>query len=477
MASAAVPFVGPSYNLTTRKADCQRTVNMYLKAVESGAGRAKYILESVPGLLFFNGPFTGAIRAMAAVIGGRAFILAGNRLFEIFDNGSSSPPYPLLTTTTGTASLSIGRSHVVAVDGSATYVVWDFTAITQTALTDPSYTGSHWVAYVAGRYVFGKRGTDQFIWTDIDDPTTIDPLDFATAESSTDGLVWGIEHREELWLFGTSSVEVWRPSSSADAAFEKNQGVSMSVGCVSGKTVCSIDNGVAWVGQDENGGAVVYLAQGYSPTRISTHVVEEALQASTDIEEASAYSYQQNGHAFICFNAPGVSTTWCYDITTGQWHERAEFVDGEFEPNRATCHAFAFGWHLFGTEAGNFYVLDAERFLNNNDVLCRERTSPHYASKQGNRVFFPRFRLICTTGTEPPLGGADDPVVQLAYSNNGGKTWSDFQPRSLGQVGEDVMPQWNRCGSGNDRVWKVRCTDNIHFDIIDVDIQAEEGLA
>lgn len=50
-----VPFVGPSYTLNTRKADVQRTVNMFPVANEVAGGKSAAYLESVPGLVVFSG--------------------------------------------------------------------------------------------------------------------------------------------------------------------------------------------------------------------------------------------------------------------------------------------------------------------------------------------------------------------------------------------------------------------------------------
>lgn len=482
MASAVIPFIGGSYNLLTRKADAQRTVNMYLKADESGTGRSKYFLKSFPGLLGFSsssvdavstGYSTSETRGMVALLGGRAFFVFGNQFVETFSNPAGNIARGALVTSTGKVSIAIGREHVVIVDGANGYA-FELATNTFTQISDPAFYGSTWVVYLGGRFIFGRPDTDQFYWSDQDDPLTYDALNFATAESSPDGLVWGAEYREELWLFGAASVEPWRVSANADSAFERNSGVSISVGCAAGHSVCTIDNSLLWIGQDKDGGNVVYMAQGYTPRRVSNHALEESLK-DLDVEDSVSVSVQWSGTAFVAVCVADLDTTPCYDVTTSTWFDIAEFDDGDFVPHRMTSHMYAFGAHLIGTDSYGVYQLSDEEYDNLGDTLCRERTSPHYATKQGNRVFFSRFRLICTTGTETDVV---DPRVQLAYSNDGGKTYTDFSfRRSLGDTGEDLQPQWNRCGSSKDRVWKLRCTDAIPFDIIDVDIQAIEGTA
>jgi hypothetical protein len=51
-----IPFVGPSYHLNTRKADVQRTVNLFPVMNEVAGGKTGSYLQSVPGLVEFSGP-------------------------------------------------------------------------------------------------------------------------------------------------------------------------------------------------------------------------------------------------------------------------------------------------------------------------------------------------------------------------------------------------------------------------------------
>ena len=55
-----IPFVGPSYQLNTRKADVQRTVNMFVVRNEVAGGKSQMYLESVPGLNIFSEPVAAA---------------------------------------------------------------------------------------------------------------------------------------------------------------------------------------------------------------------------------------------------------------------------------------------------------------------------------------------------------------------------------------------------------------------------------
>ena len=62
-----VPVVGQSYNLDDWAVDCQRTINLYLQAVESGDAPQVSALIPTPGLIKKYEFATGAIRGMYAL--------------------------------------------------------------------------------------------------------------------------------------------------------------------------------------------------------------------------------------------------------------------------------------------------------------------------------------------------------------------------------------------------------------------------
>jgi uncharacterized repeat protein (TIGR01451 family) len=49
-----IPFVGGSYQLKRKKADTQRSINLLVTNVESGSGKSKQFLKSIPGLVPFS---------------------------------------------------------------------------------------------------------------------------------------------------------------------------------------------------------------------------------------------------------------------------------------------------------------------------------------------------------------------------------------------------------------------------------------
>lgn len=456
-----LPFVGVSYALATRKASVQRTVNMYLVAMET-VSKAAFILQSVPGLVLFS--------ALGAEIRGiyeaanRCFVVAGSTLYELNSAGVATNR-GLLATASGMVGFAWGLTQLVIVDGDNGYA-FSLGANMLTPITSAGWRGSNRAAYLDGYFIFVDPGTQTFYITAIDDATKLNTLDFASAAGAPDAVVAHLSNQREVWFLGELTIEVWFDAGGIDFPFARNQGASMEVGCVATFSAQKLDNSVFWVGRDRNGSGIVYRSVGYQAQRISTVAVEQALQASSNLAGAVAYVYQSHGQSFYCLNAPGVLATWCYEVSTGAWHERCDLDGlGEFMAHRATCHAFAVGHHLVGDARGNVYRMDTTANTINGATLKRTRISPNDVTPQRDRVFYRDFVLDCTTGL---AGQGVTATVNLSWSDNGGFKFGNPVSRSAGLVGEYISRvKWERLGAARDRVWRLDFTDDVPFSIID----------
>lgn len=463
--------MGPSYTLDVRKLDAQRSVNLHLQGVET-AGKAQFVLRSVPGQklwLALGAPIRGEWKTSK----GRAFVVAGSGLFEVFSDKTSILRGTLLTST-GRVSMDDGNTQLVVADGPNGYVLRLSTNVFQ-QITSDAWLGSYVVKFLANYFLFVEPNTGKYYSSNIDDATDINALDFASAEYKADNLATILVDNEDIRLLGTESSQVaYSQPNSDNFPFAVRNGAAIDVGCVAPYSAGNADTASFWIGGDRNGGGIVYLSRNRAATRISTVAIEEALRKSTDISAATAYAYQRNGLTFICFDAPGLETTLCYEISAGQWHERAEIDDyGQFVPSRVTCHMYAFGKNLVGDSDGNISELDENTWQNVGRPLVRERVSPHDAVPGLVWQFFRSFIMDCETGVAP-VGVT--PMVELSYSNDSGANWSNPALRSMGAVGQRFarLP-WRMLGRSRDRLWRVRFSGNAPFTIINADARAEQG--
>ena len=219
---------------------------------------------------------------------------------------------------------------------------------------------------------------------------------------------------------------------------------------------------MVWVGQTDRGGPYVYWMQGFQPVRISDQFVEQQLQSSTDYTQATIWTYQEAGGEFVCINAPGLSSTLCWDASTKQWHERAELVSGAYTPFRVEQHAYFNNVHY--VSGGNkLYRLSRAYHDLAGDPLVRERTWPHLLQPSLEPVPYHGLEVRCTTGD------AVQGFMTLEISNDGGGVYGSPLQRSLGAVGQRMQRvRWlglGTCPAGGSRVNRLRTSSAVALTI------------
>jgi hypothetical protein len=351
-------------------------------------------------------------------------------------------------------------------------------------ITDPDFPGAGTVGFLDGYFVFNEPNSQKIWVTSLLDGTSVDPLDFASAEGSPDGVVAIIVDHREVWVYGTNSVEVWYDSGEADFPLTRVQGAFNEIGCAAAYSVAKLDNGLFWLGADARGRGIVYRANGYTGTRISTHAIEWQIQQYGNISDAIGYTYQQDGHAFYVLVFPSANATWVYDVATQAWHERAGWVDGEFTRHRGNCQ-IAFGDEIVigDYENGNLYAFDLNVYADNGAAqrwLRSWRAMPT-GSDNTFRAAHHMLQLECETGVGLNSGQGEDPQVMLRWSDDGGHTWSNEHWRSMGRVGaHGYRTIWRRLGMTTkirDRVYEVSGTDPVRIFITAAELLASPTRA
>jgi hypothetical protein len=387
-----------------------------------------------------------------------------NRLYSIDADGTRAT-LGTLNSSAGVVDFASNLTQLVVNDGSYLYVYSPATATFDEVGPAQNYNGGDRIAFVDQRIIFLERGTQKFGWSALGNAKVISALGFASAEGSPDRLVSMLADHRELWLFGPESVEVWVSSTDPDLPFVRQNAAYIEYGCAAVHSAQKSANSVTWLGRDKSGHAMVLSAQGYQPRRISTRAIEERFEG-LDLNAARAYTYSDGGQQFYCLNVPGVDTTLVWDATYSQWHERAELENGAFEQWRPTCHAFAYGYHFFGTDDGTIYKLDPNEDTYGGDVKVRERIAPVVSAGNRKRLRFPLVEFLCDKAT--------DAQIMLRWSDDNGATWSSWNYTTPGSVGQFARrARFWRTGSAIDRVYQVRVTDDAPFNPVSMHLEVQ----
>jgi hypothetical protein len=470
------PILGSAYVARSVNAADNRMVNLFPEIIAEG-GQMPAFLNRAPGLKFQQTIGTGPIRGLWAhqTQGSDFYVVSGNGVYKLT---SLTGTPTLLGTITGTGLVSIADNgdQIVFVCNPNAFIYTESTN-TFVQVTDPDFPGAVTVGYLDGYFVFNQPDSQKLWITSLLDGTQINPLDFASAEGSPDGIVGIIVDHREVWVFGTDSTEVWYNAGAADFPLARIQGAFNEIGCVAPYSIAKLDNSIFWLGCDARGQGIVYKANGYIGQRISTHAIEWQIQSYSNMSDATAYTYQQDGHAFYVLNFPTGGTTWVYDVSTGVWHERAYFNNGQFSRHRANCQCNFSGNIIVGDfENGNIYTFDLTTYADNDGAQKWLRSWRALPTGQNNlrRTAHHSLQLNCEVGTGLNSGQGSNPQVMLRWSDDGGHTWSNEHWTSMGAMGNyGQRAIWRRLGMTTklrDRVYEVSGTDPVKMDIIGAEL-------
>ena len=469
------PILGSAYVARSVNAADNRMINLFPELVPEG-GKEPAFLQRAPGLRSLVTLGVGPVRGLWT-FGDYGYAVSGNTLYKIDDQWVATAK----GTVAGTGPVSmVDNGTQLFIAAGATGYIYNANTDVFAQITDPDFPGATTVGFLDGYFVFNEPNSQKFWVTALLDGTSVDPLDFASAEGSPDDLVSLIVDHREVWLFGQTSVEVWYNAGLPDFPLARIQGAFNEIGCAAPFSVAKLDNGVFWLGADARGKGIVYRSNGYNGTRISTHSVEWQIQQYSDISDATAYTYQQDGHSFYVLNFPSADTTWVYDVATQAWHQRAGWLNNNFTRHRGNNQMAFNGEIVIGDYlTGGLYAYDLTVYSEAGSVQKWLRSWRALPTGQNNlnRTTQHSLQLDCETGVGlDGVGQGVDPQVMLRWSDDGGHTWSNEHWKSMGRIGETgTRVFWRRLGMTlklRDRVYEISGTDPVSITIVGAELHA-----
>lgn len=464
MARVSIPL-GRAFG-TSGIAGMQSLANMYAEQVQAET-RTKVACLSGPGRALFATIGGGAPRGQIRASEGN-YAVIGTQLYSVAADGSSVA----LGEIEGTdlVDISYNGNQIDIVADTKTYS-FDVPTLTLSEMVGATFEQACSCTSLASYSLYAVKGTGRFRWR-LTNSTTLNALDFATAEAESDEIKAIRKDGNYILLGGTSSTEWWGPTGGSGAeAFQKLSVAAAGIGWVARDTGVAVDDAMTWVGRDgAAGGISVYRSQGFSPKKISPPEVDLLLEKVAKaglLTSLNAYAYQQSGHLFYVLNNPG-EWTLAWDIVTKQWSWRksgswsmGSFAMGGWD---TTTMALNGSKQIVGSADGNLYELQVDTLTENSQPIVRECTTPmlYHGGRQARMTML---ELDVETGVgldgDPSAVGAA-PVIFMSHSDDNGHTWSSPRAAAIGQIGEyKYRCLWPTMGSYRNRILKFRSTDPV----------------
>jgi len=454
----------------------------------AGTGYAVNDTVTVLGGVYGTSPATYTVSSIGAsgAVTGLTVTSAGNY--------TSVPANNVSTSSSGAGTgLTLTLTFGTGTGGTGTYVISSSQTVSSETMyalnfsimptSDGAFSSANTVDIVDNYFVYNKTNSQQWAASNPLSPIT-NPLSFSSKDGAPDNLVSLIVDHREVYLLGEASSEVWVDVGSYPFPFQRVPGTSTQHGIAAKFSMSRLGNSFAYVSRNSRGQGQIMMMNGYVPTRISTHAVEQTL-LNQYIDDAISWTYQLEGHECYVVTFPTLDLTWVYDISTQMWHKWL-YVDNQnvFHRHRGNCSAVFQGLVMVGDyQNGQIYELDPNNYTDNGDEIRRIRRAPHIVTDL-QREYLEELQIqfqpgVGLTGITTPLNNevvGADPQAMLRWSNDGGSTWSNEHWTTIGQIGRyKNRAIWRRLGWARDRVFEVVVTDPINAVIISANLKASEG--
>ena len=319
----------------------------YVNALPEGDGfRARPGVTPLVDVLAQGQSFyaAGAVESIAVVetpkYGKRlVFTTADRRIFYIDENGfvrdTSAGIQSLILGTVKTKLYTIG-SICLAVGGGQVQMLDSGGASVPLAGTG-DYV--HWLTDVCSNsgHIIGIRAdTDEFYWSGPipGDITDWGELEFATAQARPDINVAIRDTANEVWIWGTQTLQIFQPDTNVRFA----PAAASDVGCAARDSVIRVENQFAWLDDRMR----IQLSNGREVTDDTD--ISKPIRASLDslsyVKDCWAFRARMGAHDMLVWSFPTVGRAFCFDMTSKAWCEMRRWADGRWQGFAPTAYCW-----------------------------------------------------------------------------------------------------------------------------------------
>lgn len=319
-------------------------INLEPRAIASGMSNGE--LVSTRGAVeVAQGPGVGRggiswNGAMWRVMGSRLVTLSGGALTDNGDVGNDFRPCGFAYSFDRLAIRSVGKLFYH--DGA-----------TLVEVTDPDLGLVLDMLWMDGYFI--TTDGNYIVVTELSDPTAIDPIKYGAAEEDPDAVTGLLKFREELYVLGRYTIQVFDNVGGTGFPFQAVQGATIPFGCVSPTAKCLVaGDSFAFVGGAREDPLGIYMFSGGNANRISTREIDKLIALETYPEqiELETRSFAGEVHLIVHLSAMsiGIALNASAAAEQGAWFI---LMSGMFEPYRIRRAVLQNGKHYVDDTQSN----------------------------------------------------------------------------------------------------------------------------
>ena len=446
-------------------------------AVDATNGKYTFssTLGSIPKLFLNNGvaqyyysTATGLVKILNS--GGAAVVTSGNTT-----NGS-----PVITAIPSTAVLSLysgitgagipANSTIVSIDSGTQITISANATATAAAVAltvtlagppTPLVKGS---AFLDGT-TYVADALAKVYGSDINDPSSWNPLNFILAYIEPDGAVFVDKQLVYVIVFKEWTIEVFNDAgNAAGSPLGRVQGAKVGQGCRTAELVQEIDDALFWVAQTRSGATSIWMMAGLKAEPISSPAIDRLLQ-DADFSNVASFSFKLAGHKFYVITLRLSNLSIVFDATMRQWSFWTD-ANGDYFPFVDATYTSDQQVLLQHESDGKMYEVSLNHLTDDGDLITVDIYPPEYDAGSRRKKTLRRMDII---GDQTPGSYL---ALRVNDSNYEPLKWTNFRIFDLSVK----KPHIENCGTFRKRAFHFRHARPTRFRVRAVELDVMLGV-
>lgn len=442
-----------------------RLINLMDLPGQGDTGNKGVYLRKTPGTSLFTQLSSSNIRGLLE-INDTIYTVAGADVIIVSRTGTSTVVGQLNTFTGRVSMVTDGNGYIFIDDGIKGYqLVINTGALT--VVSDGDYTPSGFIIINAYRVIYAKPNSNQIWFSDLNNYLSYDALSYATAESIKSDLVCVFDAPNDILLMGRNKSEAWVLGTDSTVPYSKRIGVSIPYGCLNRWTVAKNGNNVIWLSKTQRGQLqIVSLDTNYNTTVLTSQSALHELENLTTYTDAYAYTFTMYGIDWYSIHFPTDNKSYLLNLNTGtflrwsSWYINGILASGDYDYSQGrhlSTHLVALSDTLIVADyrSGRLLYLDKDIYSDysagvDNSIYCEAITPILYSKLKYISLYKVAVDMqvgSSSLSASEVTASSNVPVLRLACSKDGGKTFPYERQRNIGYTGEyDTRVSFNKWG-------------------------------
>lgn len=450
---------------------------LYVNLPETDGSISDAQLFPVPGLVELTNTGDSEINRGAHVMAGIPYFINGQILYKLESDLATATPLGTIEGAVRVSTADNGIQLLIVVPGTKIGYIYTVAGglvqITSPTFTDPTKAAPEICVFIDSYFVV-SRGSKEFFSSNVNDGLTYDALDFGSAEADPDNIRSLHVHKNQLYVLGSETTEVFQTTTSSGAGFpfQRITGFVIPKGIAAPFSVTEFNGSFVFIGQGVNESPKVYIFTGSGVQAISDTSIDFLLQQDAEnIADAFVWNYTFRGAVFVGFSSRNGTVVFDAKASelSGQkvWHQRESHNLQDKNRWRVNSLVTAYENLLVGdSDSGIIGLIDNDVNNDYENPIVRD-FSLKTLENNSDPMFFNSVEVVIDSGQG--LSNGDEPKIYMSYSDDA-RTYTPPRERSAGKIGQySVKCKWNQLGTTDRyRIFNFQMSADVHWTILKV---------